>query len=191
MEIKVERPLTELLQEVRYELYKSETLAKKGLNSYQGFKYFELEDFLPLATKLFYERKICPAFNIKVIDGIEYAIMDIYHGTEKLMFMMPTAEAINSNNPIQNQGSKASYLRRYIYLSVLDLCESDPVDSAKPVEKKDVPAEPKATEKQLELIRDLYDEENIGKMLEYYHISSLDEMTLKDASTAISRKKSK
>ena len=195
MEIKVEnqveKPIAELLQEVRYELYNSEALTKKGLNSYQGFKYFELEDFLPLATKLFYEKKLCPTFNIKVIDGVEYAIMDIYHGTEKLPFMMPTAEAINSNNPIQNQGSKASYLRRYVYLSVLDLCESDPVDSAKPVEKKDIPAEPKATKQQLEIIRDLYDEESLTKMLERLHINNLEEMTLKDASTAINWKKSK
>ncbi len=189
MEIKVERPLTELLQEVRYEMSTAD-IKKSGYNPYAKSNYFELKDFLSLATKLFYERKICPQFWIDIdSSGVEYAHLNITNGTQTLPFKLPTAEANNSSNPIQNQGSKVTYMRRYLYMMALDLVENDVVDAAEPSDK---PAkEPKATEKQLELIRDLYDEENIGKMLEYYHISSLDEMTLKDASTAINRKKSK
>ena len=188
-EIKAQKTITELLQEVRNELYKS-SLTKKGMNKHLGFKYFELEDFVPLATKLFNERGMCPVFNIKFIDGIEYAVMTLYHGAEQLQFTLPTAEAINSNNPIQNLGSKASYMRRYLYLSVLDLCENDTVDASNPEEIKSV--EPrKATAKQISMLKDLYDEENQKKILAYYKTEKLEDLTLAEASEAIDNKRNK
>ena len=183
-EIKAQKTITELLQEVRNELYKS-SLTKKGMNKHLGFKYFELEDFVPLATKLFNERGMCPVFNIKFIDGIEYAVMTLYHGAEQLQFTLPTAEAINSNNPIQNLGSKASYMRRYLYLSVLDLCEHDEIDAADKVEAP-VETVKKATAKQISMLRQSYSEEEIGKILSHYNIQSLEELDLKVASKYIS-----
>ena len=182
--VQIRKTITELLEEIRYEMSKA-PLAKSGYNKHLGFKYFELENFVPLATKLFNERGMCPVFNIKFIDGIEYAVMTIYHGTEQLTFMLPTAEAINSNNPIQNLGSKASYMRRYLYLSVLDLCEHDEIDAADKVEAP-VETVKKATAKQISMLRQSYSEEEIGKILSHYNIQSLEELDLKVASKYIS-----
>ena len=49
--------------------------------------------------------------------------------------------------------------------------------------------EKKATNKQIEMIKQLYDAENIAKMLEYFNVASLDEMSLKDASDVIAKKR--
>ena len=186
-EIKVERPLTELLQEVREAMSKAD-LKKSGYNSHLGFPYFELKDFVPLATKLFAERGMCPIFQIGYdSSGIEYASVNLVKGAESIIFKIPTAEANNSQNPIMNQGSKITYMRRYLYMCLLDLVDNDSVDadapSDRPVEEK------KATDKQVDMIRSLYDEENIAKIVEYYKINDLSELNIKQASEVIARKK--
>lgn len=126
-EIKIEKNLHELLQEVRYELSKVE-MKKSGHNSHLNFDYFELKDFVPTATKLFYERGITPMFNISVSNGMEYAILDLYRKGETITFSSPTAEPSGSN-PIQSLGAKITYMRRYLYLMALDLVENDIVDA--------------------------------------------------------------
>ena len=91
---------------------------------------------------------------------------------------------------IQSLGAKATYLRRYLYNHVLDLAIPDEVDASLDENSgKAKVEEKKATAKQIEMIRGLYDEENIAKMLEYYNIQSLEELGLKEASQAISRKR--
>ena len=133
--ITIEKHVFELLQDVRNELNKTE-LNKSGFNKHLNFKYFELKDFVPTATKLFVERGLTPIFNIEVDNnGIEYAYLEIIKGAEKIMFKVPTANA-QSNNPIQGLGMKITYLRRYLYLIALDLVENDIVDAEDPNEKK-------------------------------------------------------
>ena len=49
--------------------------------------------------------------------------------------------------------------------------------------------ETKATESQVKIIRELYDDENIAKMLEYYNVSTLEELSVEIASRVIGRKR--
>lgn len=188
-EIKVEKTIYELLQEVRYEMTKI-SLKKSGYNKHLNFNYFELADFLPTATKLFYEKGLCPIFSIAFDpSGVETAILRIYHGSEVIQFSMPTAEPTNMQG-IQAAGAKKTYLRRYLYMDALDLTENDQIDASLDEESKNAQvAEKKATEKQVEMIKSLYDEENQAKMLEYYKIEKLEDLSIKDASALIKRKK--
>lgn len=126
-EIEMQKSIYELLQEVRYELSKTE-LRKSGVNRHLNFNYFELKDFVPTVTKLFYERGMTPIFNIDIVDGIEWAVLEIIKGAEVITFKSPTADT-GQNNPIQNLGSKITYMRRYLYLIALDLVENDTVDA--------------------------------------------------------------
>ena len=127
METKPTKSIYELLQEVRYELFKS-NLRKSGVNRHLNFNYFELKDFIPAVTVMFYERGMTPIFNIEIVDGIEWAVLDIVKGSETITFKSPTADT-GQNNPIQNLGSKITYMRRYLYLMALDLAENDTVDA--------------------------------------------------------------
>lgn len=136
-EIKEQKTINQLLQEIRYEMSKTE-LKKSGYNAYGKFNYFELKDFVPKATELFTERGLCPIFNIAVIQGIEYAVLTITRGPETIEFRIPTADSNNSSNPIQNLGAKITYLRRYLYLICLDLVENDIIDATSGKDEKKV-----------------------------------------------------
>lgn len=184
-DIKVDKTIYELLQVVRYEISRTD-LKKSGHNGFQNFDYFELKDFVPTATKMFAQVGICPMFYIEYLGDIEYAYLALIKGVEKIVFKVPTAEPAG-NNPIQNLGSKITYLRRYLYLIALDLVENDSVDSQdnSKIEKK---VEPKITPEQIDQIVTLYDEENIEKMCKYYKVKALSDLTIVQASQAINKK---
>lgn len=181
-----EKTMLEDLQDVRYEMTKA-PLNKSGYNKHLNFKYFELADFLPTAIKLLRDKGLCPIFCIGYdSNGIEMATLTLMRGAERIAFTTPTDTPSNMSG-IQALGAKHTYLKRYLYMNLLDLTENDIVDASIGEESTPV-AEKKATPSQIKKIKELYDEENIAKMLEYYNIASLDEMALKDASNVIARK---
>lgn len=128
----MEKDIYQELQEVRFELSTAQ-LKKTGKNKFAGFEYFELGDFLPKATELFMKHNLCPVFRMEIDDaGIEYAYLTIIKGPEQVMFKAPTANPRSnekSPNPIQELGSKVTYMRRYMYLMALDIVENDVVDA--------------------------------------------------------------
>lgn len=150
------KSIYEKLQTVRVELKKME-LKKTGKHASQGFKYYELADFLPQATDLFATNGLCPVYflekrmmgNEMDYDTVEMAVLDIYdYDGNKIRFETPTAEntiykneyidgkptgkqVVVAQNDIQNLGSKKTYIKRYLYTDALDLVEFDSVDSGK------------------------------------------------------------
>lgn len=152
-EIKVELTNYQKLQKVRNELLSSE-IKKTGYNKFQNFYYFELKDFVPQVTKLFDKYGLTPVFNIYVDDAtnIEYAVMTIYDGTSTpITFRCPTANPqTKGQDPIQQLGSKVTYMRRYLFQMALDLCESDSVDSRN--QKEDIDTTEYATKFQVDTI---------------------------------------
>lgn len=127
-EIKVGKTIYEKLQEVRFKLSNA-NLKKSGHNSFQNYDYYQLDDFMPTATKLFKEEGLTPIFNIYVDENaMEYAQLDIMDGLNKISFKCPTATP-NGKDPIQQLGAKVTYMRRYMFLLALDITEPDAVDS--------------------------------------------------------------
>lgn len=170
---------------------------KSGYNKYSNFDYFELKDFLSIATIELQKVGLVALFNIyeNVTDGVvtEQPTLTITNGTDKIEFVSPSADAIvKGANGMQNLGSKHTYLKRYLYMNALELSENDSVDATigkeKVEEKVDV-KEPTCTPKQVEMIKSLYDEENQSKMINFYKVKSIEELTVKQASQAIANKK--
>lgn len=116
-------------------------LKKSGFNSFAGFKYFELADFLPSINTIFDNLGLCSVFSISD-DMATLRIFDSEFGGV-IHFRSPTAEAgAGKAPPIQALGSQHTYLRRYLMLNALEITEHDAVDatikkddpkSAKPV----------------------------------------------------------
>lgn len=188
-EIKVAKTIYESLQEdIRLPMSKM-NLKKTGYNKHLGYNYFELGDFLPQATDLLAKAGMCTVFSIRYDqNGVEMATLTLYKGAEQIVFTTPTAEVPNMNG-IFNLGSKHTYCKRYLYVNLLDLTETDGAEISNEG-KADAPKEnKKATAKQIEMIKGLYDEENQAKMLEYYKIEKLEDLSIKDASALIQRKK--
>jgi len=133
------------LQGARHELSKA-NLKKTGHNSYGGWFYYELGDFIPTIHKLFDAAGLCG-----VVTFGEVATLTIYDADSegKIEFSTPIvyAEAAKGQ-PIQMLGSTHTYLRRYLWLMAMELVEADVVDAEKQEEKSEpvkvVPKKPPA-----------------------------------------------
>jgi hypothetical protein len=122
------------LQKARVML-QSMPIKKSGFNSFAGFKYFELSDFLPSVNTIFAELGLCSVFSI--IDGkATLRIVDSEFGGA-IFFSSPIADAASGKAPpIQALGSMHTYIRRYLMLNALEITEHDAVDATI---KKDEP----------------------------------------------------
>ena len=115
-------------------------LEKSGLNKFAGYRYFEMGDFMPATMDLFHKHGICGVVSYTH----EYAtlqITDVEDGT-MIVVTSPMATAqLKGAHDIQNLGAVESYQRRYLWMTALELTETDPIDSAPPVDipKKDIP----------------------------------------------------
>ena len=116
----------EKLNQVRLQL-QSLNLKKSGKNTYSGYSYFELSDFVPIVNRLMADIGLCGV----VTFGTEYAILSI-HDTESeaiIEITSPLADAqLKGCTPIQNLGAQQTYIRRYLWVTALELVETDLVD---------------------------------------------------------------
>lgn len=130
----------------------NQKVQKSGKNMHLEFKYFELEDIVPPATRIF--ARVGLTTEIDFTD--EGAVMKVYNvdniDEEPMRFRVPYREVkpIVSNagkevtNPMQALGSSITYLRRYLWMAVLDITEPDDIEvnlgSEDTAEKEEIPA---------------------------------------------------
>lgn len=126
-------------------------VAKSGKNMHLEFKYFELEDIVPVAIRIFASVGLTSSTNF---NG-ETATMTILNTDNPeepgITFTLPYREnpPIISNkgkevtNPMQALGASTTYLRRYLWMMALDITEPDEVDAnlgADDLEGEETPA---------------------------------------------------
>lgn len=109
---------------------------KTGKNIQLAFKYFELDDIVPVATKIFEEVGLISLVSFEK-ESAFMSILNIDNPDESVTFTAPfaTLEPIVSNtgkkatNEMQALGSSITYMRRYLYMIALDICEPDEIDN--------------------------------------------------------------
>lgn len=139
----------------------NQKVTKSGKNMKLEFKYFELEDIVPPALRIF--ARVGLVTNT-IFDG-EKATMTIYNADDPaedgIAFVVPYREAgqiiskagNEVTNPIQALGASITYLRRYLWMMALDVTEPDDVDpnlGNEPTENEDgfdTPSPAKSTPK--------------------------------------------
>ena len=135
-------------------LFMEENVKKSGKNMNMSYKYFELEDIVPVALPIFQTVGLLP---IVSFDN-EAAIMDLINidnPIEHIAFTSPMREIApilssrggEVTNAIQRLGSVETYQRRYLYMVALDIVESDSIepqtgDNPPPAPKPTAPATP-------------------------------------------------
>lgn len=149
----------EKLQQARVKL-QSANLKKSGKNTYSGFTYFELADFIPTVNLIFEELKLCSNFSI--MDNM--AMLDIINSEEpkeQTKFTMPTTELqLKGCTAIQALGGVNTYCRRYLYLNALEIVEADMLDpQAGQIEEN----------KDLDIIEGLKATDNIKNLNAYFN----------------------
>ena len=106
---------------------------KSGENKFQNFKYYELDDIVPTATRICNELGIYTEIDMGA-ETIGYATLtaiNIEDPMERVYFRirMPELTGGNINQLLQDTGRTETYLRRYLYLLFLDIAQNDEVDA--------------------------------------------------------------
>ena len=185
-------------------MLQSKNLKKTGKNAYAGFSYFELKDFLPSCNEIFNEVGLVSNFRCVTTVGVdgqrkETAFLEVINAdepTESIIFSSDTAEplqidksgTVKQQNPIQQLGSKHTYMRRYLYLEAMEIVEDDTVDAT--IDKDDdkpIKKDRAITKEQTVILQKLCEEnpDRAMKMLEHYKVDSITNLTLTQASEAI------
>lgn len=144
------------------EMFLQADVQKTGKNMHLSFKYFELDDIVPTAVRIFSEVGLIPIVNF-TSDTATMNIVNTDNPDESVPFVAPFNQIapIVSNtgkqatNEMQALGSSITYMRRYLYMMALDICESDGIDGeiGKPATPAPAPKAPPATPEQRQEVK--------------------------------------
>lgn len=144
------------------EMFLQADVQKTGKNMHLSFKYFELDDIVPTAVRIFSEVGLIPIVNF-TSDTATMNIVNTDNPDESVPFVAPFNQIapIVSNtgkqatNEMQALGSSITYMRRYLYMMALDICESDGIDGeiGKPITPAPAPKAPPATPEQRQEVK--------------------------------------
>jgi hypothetical protein len=113
------------------------TLKKSGHNKFAGYSYFELGDFIPAITEIFYNIGLCGVVSYDS-EIASLTITDTDDGTS-LVITSPMAEAnLKGCHPIQNLGAVETYTRRYLWVTAMEIVEHDALDSSAPIKEEKI-----------------------------------------------------
>ena len=193
----------EKLAEARVML-QNKKLKKSGYNDYGGFKYFELSDFLPSVNEIFAQLKLCSQFSLtKEIyddnttnDVAKLFVINTEEPSDVLLFSSPVAVAnMKGAIAIQQIGAMHTYMRRYLWLIAMEICENDEIDATSGKQPETAPkqatatTERKASPKQMQILETYYKGENLEKLLKANNIKTLSELPMTKASELIQKLK--
>ena len=117
-------------------MFLSEGVKKSGKNINLKFMYFELDDIVPIATQIFEEVGLISLVKFTA-EMASINIVNTDNPEETITFTAPFSQLdpIISNggkevtNKMQCLGSSITYMRRYLYMIALDICEPDSIDN--------------------------------------------------------------
>ena len=113
------------------------SLKKSGHNQFAGYSYFELGDFIPTITEIFYNIGLCGVVSYDS-EIASLTITDTDDGTS-LVITSPMAEAnLKGCHPIQNLGAVETYTRRYLWVTAMEIVEHDALDSSAPIKEEKI-----------------------------------------------------
>jgi hypothetical protein len=112
-------------------------LEKTGHNTYSGYYYFTLADFLVPALRVFNEVGLCAI--VSFLDGIAtMTIRDIDKPEDLILIQSPMGSAsLKGCHEVQNIGAVETYQRRYLWCAALEIVEHDALDATVKTEKKE------------------------------------------------------
>jgi hypothetical protein len=114
-------------------------ISKSGRNTFAGYDYFELGDFIVPALSIFNAHGLSGVISF----GKELAtmtIVDVDKPTDRIEITSPMSEAaLKGCHAVQNLGAVETYIRRYLWVVALEIVEHDALDSSPGAEKEKGP----------------------------------------------------
>lgn len=125
-------------------LFLEEAIKKSGKANKLGYKYFELDDIVPVAIQIFYDLHLLPQVCFSA-DMATMTIINTDDPSDMITFTSPMANDTGGliSNEIQKLGSVQTYLRRYLYMMALDIVEADQIEASTGMTPKAAPVQPK------------------------------------------------
>lgn len=123
----------------------STKLQKSGHNKFAQYYYFELGDFLPEIQNIFNTLGLCGVVSF-TNEMATLTITDMEDGTTLNITSPMSSAALKGCHEVQNLGAVQTYLRRYLWVTAMEIVEHDALE---PLTGSEAPAkaEPKATPK--------------------------------------------
>lgn len=116
-------------------LLQNAPLKKSGKNSFAGYSYFELADFIPTINQIFSDVGLCGVVSYDA-EIASLTITDVDDGTN-IVITSPMADAnLKGCHPIQNLGAVETYTRRYLWVTAMEIVEHDALDSSAPLKEE-------------------------------------------------------
>lgn len=155
----------------------AEGIKKSGKNIKLQYKYFELDDIVPIATPIFQDLHLLPLTSF-TNEMATLTLIDCDNPQDRILFTSPMKEieaAVSSRtggeitNAIQRLGSVETYQRRYLYMIALDVVESDEMEANTGMETPapaPAPKPPVAPEKREEIKKELTNAEGNADALQ-------------------------
>jgi len=150
------------------ERFLGEDVSKSGKNPNLEFKYFELKDIVPPVTRIFKEIGLVALTEFTETEAILH-VVNTENPEESITFRSPMrfVEPNRGTNPLMALGASHTYMRRYMYMLAMDVCEPDAIDggiiqsgedtgvAAAPAPKKSSKRKAPATPKERDEIKDV------------------------------------
>lgn len=116
------------LMDARIALQAAE-LKKTGHNKFAGYRYFDLQDFLPQTQEIFKAHGLAGVVSYGA-DIANLTITNIDNPEEKIIVTSPMASAaLKGSHDIQNLGAVQTYIRRYLWVTAMEIVEHDALDA--------------------------------------------------------------
>lgn len=155
-------------------------LTKTGKNTFAGYSYFELGDFLLPAMRVFAKNGLCALPVSFSADIASMTIVNVEKPTEAITFESPMGSAaLKGCHEVQNIGAVETYQRRYLWVAALEIVEHDALDATTGKAGNEAPTQTKAiTADQLGTLRNLVDRTgtDLAVFCQYYKIEALPEL---------------
>lgn len=121
------RTLYQKLNDIRLEFINAE-IKKSGVNLYAEYKYFTLEDIIPIVLELNKKHNVTTIVSC----GTEEATLTMVdlESDDTIVFRSPMVYGAipKGATEIQNLGAVQTYMRRYLYMLYLEVVEADAYD---------------------------------------------------------------
>ena len=130
-------PIHKKLNEARLAFH-ALPLKKSGHNTFAGYKYFELSDFLVPALKIFNDVGLCAVISFSESTATMH-IVDVEDGSQVIIHSPMGSANLKGCHEIQNIGACETYSTRYLWTAALCIVEHDALDATTGADKVAAP----------------------------------------------------
>jgi hypothetical protein len=168
-------PVHKKLNEARI-IFHALPLKKSGHNTFAGYKYFELSDFVIPALRIFNDVGLCAVISFSETTASMH-IVDVEDGSMVIIHSPMGSANLKGCHEIQNIGACETYSTRYLWTAALCIVEHDALD-ATTGKSEPAPREKFISDEQFEVLVDLVHitKTDMALLCKHYKISALKEL---------------